>query len=117
MNNKEIINVAQREGERLYRVNNQLKAEIDVYITHEREAPSIKECRHAVLCIKTKTQKGKETDGYVVYDRLLNRIVNGVFFEDSESALYVAQLYNQGQGREDMSPNGLALGLIYPETK
>jgi len=105
----------EQNGERLYMVDGQPKAEIDVYLTDEREAPSIKECRHAVLCIKTKDTKGEDTDGYVVYDRLLNRIVNGVFAEDSESALYVAKLYNEGQGRLDMAPNGYALGLIYPE--
>lgn len=106
----------QQKGERLYVVDGQWKAEIDAYVTSEREAPSIKECRHAVLCVKTKGTAGTDTNGYVVYDRLLNRIVNGVFWDKgAESALEVAQLYNAGQGRLDMSPNGYALGLIYPE--
>jgi len=92
---------------RLHEVNSQLKAEIDVHITHEREAPSIKECRYAVLQIKN--------GGYVVYDRLLCRIVNGVFWgKEVDSPLEVARLYNDGHGNPDMSPNGLALGLIYP---
>jgi|SRR5712664_917817 len=100
---------------KLSRVGNQLKATIDVYITREREAPSIRECRYAVLHIKNKKQNGEDGHGYVVYDRLLNRIVNGVFYGDVDSPLEVAQLYNQGLGNPDMSPNGLALGLIYPE--
>jgi hypothetical protein len=94
----------------LSRVDGQLKATIDVHITREREAPSIKECRFAALQIKS--------GGYVVYDRLLCRIVNGVFWSEGvDSALEVAQLYNQGLGNPDMSPNGLALGLVYPESK
>jgi hypothetical protein len=93
--------------ERLYKVDDQLKATIDVYITHERKAPSIRECRYAVLQLNH--------GGYVVYDRLLCRIVNGVFWsKEVESALHVAQLYNEGHGAVDMAPNGLALGLIYP---
>src|SRR2546421_11580420 len=100
---------------KLYDVDSQLKAEIDIYITHESEAPSIKECRFAVLHIKNKKRNGEDGHGYVVYDRLLCRIVNGVFYGDVGSPLEVAQLYNQGLGNPDMSPNGLALGLIYPE--
>ncbi len=99
---------------KLYDVDGQTKAEVDVYITHEREAPSIRECRHAVLHIMNKKQNGEDGHGYVVYDRLLNRIVNGVFYGDLEGVLEVAQLYNEGAGAIDMSPNGLALGLIYP---
>jgi len=96
-----------QNGERLYKVGDQIKAIIDVYITRERKAPSIKDCRHAVLQVNN--------GGYVVYDRLLNRIVNGVFWEKGvDSALEVARLYNEGMGAIDMSPNGLALGLIYP---
>ncbi len=94
---------------KLSRIGDQLKATIDVNLTRERDAPSIKECRFAVLQVKNKGE------GYVVYDRLLNRIVNGVFYGDVQSPLEVAQLYNQGLGNPDMSPNGLALGLIYPE--
>ena len=106
-----------QNGERLYRIGAQRRAEIDVYITREnRGAPSIKDCRYAVLCVRAKGTADKDTSGYVVYDRLLNRIVNGVFWDTgAESALEVARLYNEGQGREDMSPNGEALGLIYPK--
>ena len=96
--------------EKLYRVSNHVKAEINVYPTREREAPSIGRCRYAVLPLPK-----QKHECYVVYDRLLNRIVNGVFFGDLEGVLEVAQLYNEGMGNPDMSPNGLALGLIYPE--
>ena len=91
-----------------YKVDGQLKAEINVYFTNEREDPPISKCRYAALGIKS--------GGYVVYDRLLNRIVNGVLLYSSD-ALHVAQSYNDGKGAEDMSPNGFALGLIYPEVK
>ncbi len=98
------------KGEKLYQVGKQLKAEIDVYYTREIDAPSIKECRYAVLPLPRQL----DIESYVVYDRLLNRIVNGVFFGDVEGVMRVAQLYNEGSGAEDMCPNGLALGLIYP---
>jgi hypothetical protein len=99
------------KDQRFYDISNQLRATIDVYITREREAPSIKECRFAVLQLKNKGE------GYVVYDRLLCRIVNGVF-RDLPGALGVAELYNKDPNSpQDMAPNGLALGLIYPETE
>lgn len=94
--------------EKFYLDGRQMKAEIDVYYTNERDAPPIGKCRYAALGIKG--------GGYVVYDRLLNRIVNGVFLYSSD-ALHVAKSYNEGNGMEDMSPNGFALGLIYPEVK
>lgn len=98
-------------NQRFFDINNQLRATIDVCITREREAPSIKECRFAVLQLKN------EGEGYVVYDRLLCRIVNGVF-RDLPGALGVAELYNKDPNSpQDMAPNGLALGLIYPESE
>lgn len=103
------------EDQKLYRVNGLLKAEIDVCFTHERvegekAAPSIAECRHAVLPINN---KGK---GYVIYDRLLCRIVNGVYYMPLEQVLECAQHYNEDPGApQDMTPNGLALGLKYPK--
>jgi|SRR6266568_4239779 len=98
------------EDQKFYRVDGQLKAEIDVYITHESASnPSIKDCRHAVLPLKN------EGLGYVVYDRLLCRIVNGVYY-NLEMALGAAQSYNEyPDSPQDMSPNGDALGLRYPE--
>lgn len=93
--------------QKLYEVNGRLKAEIDVYVTPEG-TPSIKTCRHAVLPLGN--------TGYVVYDRLLSRIVNGVFYETPEVALEVAQSYNNDPGAlQNMAPNGEALGLIYPK--
>jgi len=101
---------------KLFVIDSQLKAEMDVHLTREREAPSIADCRYAVLPLRK-----QRSNSYVVYDRLLNRIVNGVFFGDGngdlEGVLDVARLYNEGNGNPDMSPNGLALGLIYPDSE
>lgn len=90
-----------------------MKAEIDVCFTHEYgDVPSIEECRFAVLQIKNKG------NGYVTYDRLLNRIVNGVFYDSLEGALASAEHYNEDpDAPQDMSPNGAALGLKYPKLK
>lgn len=99
--------------QKLFKVDDQLKAEIDVYLTREtQDAPSIKECRHAVLRINNKGQ------GYVIYDRLLCRIVNGVFYDSVEAGLESARWYNEySDAPQDMIPNGKALGLIYPMQK
>jgi hypothetical protein len=90
-----------------YKIDEQAKAEIDLCPTNELAGhPSIHDCRHAVLSLKN--------GGYVTYDRLLNRIVNGVFYS-RESALESAQSYNKDiSSPQDMSPNGAALGLVYP---
>lgn len=72
------------------------------------EAPPINQCRHAVLPI---------LKGYVIYDRLLCRIVNGVYSSlgDVMGALGTALLYNERDDcPQDMNPTGRALGLIYP---
>lgn len=99
--------------QKFYRDGKRLKAEIDVCLTHETEdAPSIAECRHAVLQLKNKGE------GYVIYDRLLNRIVNGVYYMPLEQALLCAQDYNDNPDAwQDMAPNGAALGLKYPKKK
>jgi hypothetical protein len=105
----------QTTGQRLYRVGEQLRADIAVYPTAQEDAPapSMSECRHAVLAIHNVTMEGGP--GYVVYDRLLSRLVNGVFYT-LEDALRVAQYYNKDEGApQDMAPNGDALGLVYPE--
>lgn len=96
------------KDQKLYRVDGRLKAEIDVCITNEQQpAPSIARCRHAVLPLST--------GGYVVYDRLLCRIVNGVYFH-LDDALDSAQHYNEDGGApQNMTPNGVALGLLYPD--
>ena len=66
-------------------------------------APTLRECRYAALQLGNK--------GYVVYDRLLSRIVDGVYYGPlaRKNALGVAQLYSDGYGLPDMSPNGDAL--------
>ncbi|SRR6266567_8855528 len=100
------------KDQRFYRVDDQVKVEMSVYLTHEsRLCPSIADCRYAALQLKNRG------DGYVVYDRFLCRIVNGVFYGPGalEAALGVAELYNEGRGNPDMCPNGLALGLVYPK--
>ena len=86
------------------------KKTIDVYLTNEKsDAPSISDCRYAAL----RVNKG----GYVVYDRLYCRIVNGVYSSSSlEEVLELAQAFNDGmEVNPCMSPNGSALGLIYPQ--
>ncbi len=101
--------------QRFYRVDGKLKAEIDVCFTHENVEgdpypPSIVECRYAVLQISNKGGRG-----YVTYDRLLCRIVNGVYYGSIQSALESAQMYNEyPESPQDMAPNGVALGLHYP---
>ena len=103
--------------QRFYTVDGKQKAEIDVDITHEREAPSIDRCRHAILHIKNKKQDGTDGHGYVIYDRLLCRIVNGVYYTSLEDVLECAQMYNDDpDSPQDMAPNGWALGLIYPDS-
>lgn len=107
--------------QKFYTVNGQQKAEIDVCLGEENKGdPSIRECRHAVLPID---------NGYVIYDRLLNRIVNGTFYryregevnpygeagDELEHLLELAQDYNiNPRAPQDMAPNGRALGLKYP---
>jgi hypothetical protein len=102
------------EGIQLYRVGERetwLRAEIQVEVHQYRNDPPLHECRFAALQLHTKDK------GYVVYDRLLSRIVDGVYSGDEEglrSALAVAQLFNEGHlGRKD-SCGGSGLGLIYP---
>ena len=100
-----------------YVENGRVKAIIDLDITHEdMGAPSMRFCRHAILTIQNKDVDGNDCTGYVVYDRWLCRIVNGVFYGDRDAAVGVAHSYNiYPDSPQDMSPNGAALGLIYPE--
>jgi|GEM_PF-4067770 len=98
--------------QRFYIANKRPKAEIDVCLTHESEAPSIEDCRHAVLLINN----GAQHQGYVIYDRLLCRIVNGVYYGTLDMALESAQAYNEENDYpQDMAPSGAALGLKYPK--
>jgi hypothetical protein len=103
------------QNQEFFYEDGRLRATIDVEITQERDAPSIKACRHAVLTIVTRDNKGDEIHAHVIYDRLLCRIINGVFDEDLVGTLRVAHLYNiDPNSGQDMNPNGLALGLHYP---
>lgn len=106
----------QTKDQNFYKINGQLKAEIDIYMSPEdKEAPPIAECRHAVLEIKNTNAEGDDNTGYVIYDRLLGRIVNGVYFMPLEMVLECAQHYNEDPYTpQDMAPNGIALGLHYP---
>lgn len=99
--------------QKFYRVNGQIKAVIDVYLTSDLDGtPSIAECRHAVLPLAKRNQR----NAYVIYDRLLNRIVDGVYYVKLEAVLAIAQHYNEYEhARQDMSPNGAALDLFYPK--
>lgn len=93
------------------------RAEIDVFLADDPAIPpSIKLCRHAVLTVQTLDNHDNPCIVYVVYDRLLSRIVNGVFSgENLEGALQVAQSYNRDpEAPQDMAPSGYALGLVYP---
>lgn len=103
--------------QKLYKIDGQLKAEIDVCLTHETEdAPSIAECRHAVLTIETTSQTGETVSGHVIYDRLLCRIVDGVYYMPLEEVLESTQHHNEDpDALQDMTPNGAALGLKYPK--
>lgn len=72
-------------------------------------SPTVENCRYAVLPLSDQ--------GYVVYDRLNGRIVDGVYLESTglAMALGVAQAYNKGfDPGENMTPTGEALALIYP---
>jgi hypothetical protein len=102
--------------QKLYKVDGLLKAEIDVDVTHidkDEDAPSIAECRHAVLQIKN----GSKRNAYVIYDRLLCRIVNGVYYMPLQEVLECAQAYNDypEYSPENMAPYGSGLGLKYPK--
>lgn len=95
---------------------------LEITMTREYEpSPSLAECRYGVLGIHDSKTTGEP--GYVVYDRLLSRIVDGVYY-NQDSALDVARLYNEhskpdgscaSTGTGDRSPNSIALGLIYPD--
>lgn len=91
-----------------------LRTTLDIAMPREHApAPSLAECRHAVLRIQA-----HEKIGFVVYDRLLSRIVDGVYFDALDDALGVADYYNSlpdgEEGPNTRSPNSNALDLIYP---
>lgn len=90
-----------------------VRAEIQVEVPHEGEAPSLADCRYAALRLHNKG------NGYVVYDRLLSRIVDGVYYGDNAlaNALGVAEWLSEGGKGRGSAPNGEALGLVYPKVK
>lgn len=97
-----------------------IHVQVDIELAREREGadePSIIACRHAVLTIQHQYTDGEKCLGYVVYDRLLNRIVDGVYAE-MHAALDVAHGMNQEERRGVYglfrAPNGVALNLQYP---
>jgi|SRR5579862_916098 len=103
-----------QESLRLYKRPNKghdvwVKVELQLELPHERE-PSVSLCRFAALHLHN------SGDGYVVYDRVLSRIVDGVYYgEDAElRTLRVAQALNERGSPRWESCNGVALGLIYP---
>ena len=77
-----------------------------VLADREQKGPPVSLCRHAVLQVVT---------GYVVYDRFLSRIVDGVY-QDASDALGAAQWFNESPDSAEASkpPNGDALRLFYP---
>lgn len=67
--------------------------------------PSIKDVRYAVLPL--------EPGAWVTYDRLLCRIVNGVWYAKGDAIANAALCCKFGS-LDDMSPSAEALGLLYP---
>ena len=103
-----------------------IHAEIDVNVTEpEHNAPSILACRFAVLPLYKAPNDPDMHDWQqpaVIYDRLLNRIVDGAYFTTVEDVLHIAAAFNKHPERaypDDprmmRSPNGDALGLAYPK--
>lgn len=75
--------------------------------------PGFSECRFAVLTIFCSSKE----KGYVVYDRLFSRIIDGVYYGSPDPALGVAAWFNEDPDAaiESRPPNNIALGLIYPD--
>ncbi len=81
--------------------------------TPEYDAPRVTKCRHAVLTILAHGEPA-----YVVYDRLLNRIIDGVYHTSVEDTLEVVATFNDPDyewlRNDATAPNGDAMGLAYP---
>lgn len=94
--------------------------EVDVVLTApEKNAPSKRGCRFAVLPLGKLTEPGRTAS--VIYDRVLNRIVDGVYYGNPVDVLPTAQHFNEHPDRAYpdnpflmRAPNGDALGLLYP---
>jgi|SRR5579885_2408182 len=96
-----------------------MRVTLDVTVTREdANAPTLQDCRYAVLPLAIRDQQGVRP--CVIYDRWTNRIVDGVYAA-LEDALGVSAAFNR-TANEPLShlitsPNGLALGLVYPTKK
>ncbi len=91
-----------------------LRAEIQQEVAGKwKGEPSIADCRYAAMRLHNKG------NGYVVFDRLLCMIVDGVYYGDESltNALGVAQWLNEGGHGSHAPCGGEALGLIYPSKK
>lgn len=97
-----------------------IHVELDIVLTRpEEDAPTIRECRFAVLTLGKPSETGRAA--HVIYDRLWNRIVDGVYYGPPEETLYVAQSFNEHPENAYpdnpfmmRAPNGDTLGLLYP---
>lgn len=95
---------------------NMIHAEIDFEAASPDKGPPLDECRFAVLqIVPTHVEPSKTRAHYVIYDRLLNRIVDGVYWTTLEDVLEIARHFNEHPDRGgERAPNGDALGLRYP---
>ncbi len=95
-----------------------LEALIDVVVTHsEAQSPSLSACRYAVLPLADQPNTTPERPPTVIYDRLLNRIVDGVYYMPLDEVLEIARAYHVSGWQDVRAPNGDALGLLYPPTE
>lgn len=110
---EKLYKLEEREG-----YTSKIRAEIDIEVPHEEEdAPSLGECRWAVLELgRTAPFNGH---AYVIYDRLLSRIVDGVYFTPLAQVLTIVEEWNREPQYfgDHRAPNGAALGLHYPKRK
>jgi hypothetical protein len=80
-------------------------------LTRPREAPGTPPGRFAVLPVRH--PRGYAI--YAIYDRVLSRVVDGMYAE-AAMALEVARHYErQGQCPGDRAPNAAALGLLFAD--
>jgi hypothetical protein len=69
--------------------------------------------RFGVLQLATE----QRTPRYVIYDRLTQRITNGVYFVLHLALENAANANTNGGDVEDMTPCPAALGLVYPKVR